>query len=269
MCAHWQSLAPGRMPSVFFGPPLNSSSVRVAQPLVSTLAFRGHLFQSLNETPRASARHRLAAQAAQGEAQPGESYLFQMEAGVRDYELDQYGVVNNAIYASYCQHGRRLLCETAPALPSHLAPGRPQHHALLLDLNPLLSPPPVRSAVRHEYLLHLGVSADGIARRGDALALSDLRLKFRAPLRSGDRFRGTCRVSAATAARLVFQQEIWRLPGAPGEAEQLVLSAEAVVVSLDKSYRPKRINPALKDALLTGRPLAEPGQQPLAMQELM
>ena len=55
--------------------------------------------------------HAAAASISDGAAPKPASDVFSIELAVRDYELDQFGVVNNAVYANYAEHGAALSAE--------------------------------------------------------------------------------------------------------------------------------------------------------------
>ncbi|KAF5833548.1 methylketone synthase IIb [Dunaliella salina] len=123
---------------------------------------------------------------------------------VCDFQLDQFGVVNNSVYCNYLEH------------------------------------------CRSEAFHALGFNVHETARQGKALALSQLNLAYRRPLRSRDTFEVKMWVERVTGARVVLGQDIFLR--ATGEQ---VLTAEAIIVWLDSQYRPMRVPPVERAAFQT------------------
>lgn len=127
--------------------------------------------------------------------------VFTLDFLVRDYELDQYGVLNNAVYLNYLEH------------------------------------------TRHEFLTRVGISPARVAREGRALALAEINVRFRSPLRSREQCRVALRVAEVRGARVVIHQRMVRLP-----EETPVAEARAVAVLLDERGRPARLDAAWHEA---------------------
>ncbi|KAG8065649.1 hypothetical protein GUJ93_ZPchr0004g39581 [Zizania palustris] len=154
--------------------------------------------QLLQDAPHKKA----ASQQHTNDSSSEEGKFFEVEMSVDDNELDEYGVVNNAIYASYIHSGRDV------------------------------------------FLQNVGIGVEYWTSTGNALALSELNLKFFTPLRKGDRFVVKLRVVQIKGVRIIVDHLIETLPD-----RKLVLDARATAVCLDKNYRPTRVFPELSAKL--------------------
>ncbi|KAL6911675.1 hypothetical protein ACP4OV_000480 [Aristida adscensionis] len=128
--------------------------------------------------------------------------FYEVEMMVDDCDLDQFGVVNNAVYAAYIDKAREAM------------------------------------------LSSFGISRDSIAGTGRAMAVSDLNLRYFAPLKRGAKFVVMVRPVRIKGVRILAEHFIETLP-----ERKLVLEATATAVFLDQDYRPTRVFPEMSKLL--------------------
>ncbi|CAL4886266.1 unnamed protein product [Urochloa decumbens] len=97
---------------------------------------------------------------------------------------------------------------------------------------------------RQEMLASLGICTGSIARAGRALAISELNVKYVAPLKPGAKFVVMVRIVQIKGVRMLMEHLIATLPD-----RELVLEAMGTVVCLNKDYRPTRMFPEMANLL--------------------
>jgi acyl-CoA thioester hydrolase len=65
---------------------------------------------------------------------------------------------------------------------------------------------------RHEYLISRGISFAALHKEGIDLIVTNVEIDYKYPLRSGDRFIVCLNLHREGNLRLIFEQEIYRLP---------------------------------------------------------
>jgi acyl-CoA thioester hydrolase len=85
---------------------------------------------------------------------------------------------------------------------------------------------------RHQFLLTKGVDFTELHKQGIDLIVTSIRIDYKYPLRSGDRFAVRLNIRREGNVRLVFEQDIYRLPD-----EKLIVRA-VVTGAATKGGRP-------------------------------
>eukprot|EP00798_Chlamydomonas_sp_ICE-L_P026619 gene26619-4243_t len=102
-------------------------------------------------------------------------------------------------------------------------------------------------------LERLGIDCDAYARANLGLATTDMRLSYKAPLRSKDKFRVLSGVSRVTGARAVMDEVILKsVTNGDGEEKDMVIAkCQVTLVVLDGGYKVTRLPAAIKDVFTT------------------
>ena len=120
-----------------------------------------------------------------------ETLHFALKMTVRDYELDRFGGINNAVYQNYLEH------------------------------------------TRHKFLEANGVKMVDLLERGFSPVITKAEIEYRSSLQSKDDFVVNLELASLSKVKLVFMQEIRRLP-----EDKLIINARITGTILNSSGRP-------------------------------
>lgn len=86
---------------------------------------------------------------------------------------------------------------------------------------------------RHEFIKTLGINFRDYSKRGINFVAVRTELDYKYSLTSGDRFRIGIRISMESPLRIVFHQEIFRIPD-----NRLILKGKTIATVLNERGRP-------------------------------